>query len=153
METEKRGFTAVECFIVVVVLGLVASVVMPKLSMAAGEARTSDLCDSLHKVRSAISLYRVQHEDNMPGAGNADWFTAMQGSTNSKGDIYTLQMDKADAPKWGPYINKVPVNVFNAMNSVRIDGPSAGQGTHGWRYDSYTGEFQADDTGVGHDIL
>ena len=145
MEADKKNFTFLESFIIMVILGIVASVVMPKFTVAASEAKTAQLCDALHDVRSQITLYKVQHKGSLPGWGNTSWLAALTSKTNSAGDLFTEQMKDADEPCWGPYLDEIPYNVFNEMNTVRIDGPAAGQGTHGWRYDSFKGEFQADD--------
>ena len=44
----------------------------------------------------------------------------------------------------GPYVEKVPVNPFNNLNTVRFDGVPAGAGKAGWRVGTETGLFQAD---------
>ena len=46
--------------------------------------------------------------------------------------------------RYGPYINKIPVNPFNNLKTVRFDGEKAGSGEAGWRFDTKTGAFQAD---------
>ena len=149
----SKRFTALEIIIIVVAFGFISSVVMPKLSMAAGEAQTSQLCDGLYNVRTAISLYKMQHKGELPGLGSADFVRALTSKTNEDGNVCSVDKIKDISSLCGPYINEIPSNPFNNLNTVRIDGPSAGQGTHGWRYSSFTGEFQADDINVGHDIL
>jgi hypothetical protein len=46
---------------------------------------------------------------------------------------------------FGPYLQTLPVNPFNDRSTVRIDGAVAGSNTDGWRFDTMTGAFQADD--------
>jgi hypothetical protein len=45
---------------------------------------------------------------------------------------------------YGPYVKKIPVNPFNNLNTVRFDGEPAGSNKAGWRLDTRTGLFQAD---------
>ncbi len=67
---EKRGFTLVEILIVVVILGILAAIVIPQFTEASTEAKTSSLCTDLQTVRSQIELYKVQHNDLLPGETN-----------------------------------------------------------------------------------
>ena len=44
-----------------------------------------------------------------------------------------------------PYVERIPVNPCNGLNTVRFDGEPAGTNEAGWRFDSESGLFQADD--------
>src|SRR5438270_867502 len=66
----RGGFTLVEILIVVVILGILASIVVPKMSGAAMAARENMLRDDLRFLRSQIALYRAQHHDRAPGSIN-----------------------------------------------------------------------------------
>jgi general secretion pathway protein G len=134
----KSGFTLVEILIVVVILGILAAIVIPQFTEASTEAKTSSLCTDLQTVRSQIELYKIQHNDQLPGAGTATWVEAMTGKTDVAGAVGT---------DYGPYLQKIPTNQFNDLNTVRLGGAAAGANTDGWRFDSTTGAFQADDTG------
>jgi general secretion pathway protein G len=133
----KSGFTLVEILIVVVILGILAAIVIPQFTEASTEAKTSSLCTDLQTVRSQVELYKIQHNDQLPGAGTASWVLAMTGQTDIAGAVGT---------DYGPYLQKVPTNQFNDLNTVRIDGGAAGLNTEGWRFDTTTGAFQADDS-------
>jgi general secretion pathway protein G len=133
----KSGFTLVEILIVVVILGILAAIVIPQFTEASTEAKTSSLCTDLQTVRSQIELYKIQHNDNLPGAGTATWVEAMTGKTDIAGAVGT---------DYGPYLQKIPTNQFNDLNTVRLGGAAAGANTDGWRFDTTSGAFQADDT-------
>jgi hypothetical protein len=48
--------------------------------------------------------------------------------------------------RYGPYVKRIPTNPLNNLNTVRFDGEPAGAGIAGWRLDTETGLFQADDS-------
>ena len=136
----KRGFTLVEILIVVVILGIIAAMVVPHFKGVGSEARLSSLCGNLQRVRSQIELYKFNHDDQFPGAGGATFEQAMTGYTDGNGDV-------AAAPGpgvYGPYLLSIPRNAFNDLDTVRVDGDAAGANTHGWRFGTATGAFQAD---------
>lgn len=148
----KSGFTLVEILIVVVILGILAAIVIPQFTDASTEARTSSLCSDLQTLRSQIELYKVQHADNLPGVVNGTVHTSAIGDINAA--LTSKTNIKGDAPAageqvYGPYMQKIPSNPFNNLNTIRVDGAAAGADTDGWRFDAATGtgNIQADDTG------
>jgi general secretion pathway protein G len=138
----KAGFTLVEILIVVVILGILAAIVIPQFTEASTEAKLSSLMSDLQTVRSQIELYKVQHNDDLPGDGGATFEEALTGKTDIDGDV-------AAAGAYGPYLQSIPTNPFNDKVSVRIDGNEAGTDADGWRFDATdpnSGSFQADDS-------
>ncbi len=126
---EKTRLSYVEVVIIASVLSVVTMTVVPKFIGASPESKTSDLIDGLQEMRAQLDLYRAQHEDSLPPVDSFESFkTAM-----------TTKMGQC-----GPYVKKVPVNPFNNLNTVRFDGEPAGAGKAGWRVDTETGLFQAD---------
>lgn len=148
MKVEK-GFTLVEILIVVVILGILAAIVIPQFTGASTEAKESSLMSDLQAVRGQIELYKIQHNDELPGVttdGNPDFVTALTSSTNQDHVV------NGAGANFGPYMQKIPPNPFSTAdvttNLVRTDGAAAGADTHHWWYSSTTGEFRADDSGV-----
>ena len=140
--TRHNGFTLVEILVVVVILGIMAAIVVPQYTDASTEVRTSSLSSDVHRVRSQIELYKFHHNDQLPavtGETAADFERRLTTATDDKGDA---------GSDYGPYLPDIPVNPFNNFNTVRIDGTAAGANTEGWRFDTTTGVFQADDSAV-----
>ncbi len=134
----RSGFTLVEILIVVIILGILAAIVIPQFSDASTQARESSLRADLRSMRSQVELYSVQHNDNLPGADTGTTFVeAMTGTTNAAGS-------KTGAD-FGPYVLKIPTNPFSSLATVREGGAAAGAGTEGWRFDTVSGAFHADD--------
>ncbi len=128
---ENIRLSYAEVIIISVVLSVAAMSVVPKFTEATQESRTSELIDGLHQMRSQLDLYCVQHENCLPPVDSFESFkTAMTTKTG----------------QCGPYVEKIPVNPFNNLNTVRFDGEPAGVGKAGWRIDTNTGLFQTDDS-------
>ena len=140
----KSGFTLVEILIVVVILGILAAIVIPQFTEASTEAKTSSLCTDLQTMRSQIELYKIQHNDDLPGAGTATFIEALTGYTDVAGAVAA----GPGAGVYGPYVQKIPTNQFNDLDTIRIEAgvSTAGANTHGWVFNSGTGAFQADDS-------
>jgi general secretion pathway protein G len=135
----KRGFTLVELLIVVSILGILAAIVVPKYQSNTGEAQLTCLRANLHTVRKQLELYKIHHDGALPadvGETSDDLTRRLTTKTDVSG---------AAGGPFGPYLERVPLNVFNKLSTVRIGGPAAGANTDGWRFDPLTGEFQADD--------
>ena len=138
MLTKRSGFTLVEILIVVVILGILAAVVIPQFSDASTDAKTNSLMADLQTVRSQIELYKIQHNDAMPGtATGVDFATAMTSSTDIDG--------ATTGSDYGPYMRAIPTNPFNDKSAVDTTG-TAGDDVGGWEYDSSDGSFVADDS-------
>lgn len=130
-----RGYSLIQIVFAGVVLGMVGMATAPRLGSAAFDGRTATLCRHLQDVRRHIEVYRQHNEGRLP---------ASEGET---GDDFSRRMTQppAGGNTAGPRLNRIPTNPFNRLNTVRVGGPSAGAGTHGWRFDPHTGHFQADD--------
>ena len=141
----RRGFTLVEILIVVTILGVMAAIVVPQFSSAADESKRTALVRNLQTVRKQIELYRHHHNGEIPaadGEAGADFERRMTTQTD---------IDGAVGGDFGPYLERLPANSFNSLDTVRVGGEMAGANSHGWRFDPVTGEFQADDDFDGDD--
>ena len=135
----KRGFSLVEVLVVVSLIGILAAIVVPKFQSNTSEARVACLHSNLHAVRKQIELYKIQHNGTLPadvGETSDDFIRRMTTQTDVSG---------AAGGSFGPYLERMPVNVFNNHNTVRIGDAAAGANTDGWRYDPLSNVFQADD--------
>src|SRR6476646_9691800 len=63
----RKGFTLIEILIVVIILGILAAIVIPQFTNASKEAKQSILVTMVQSLRSQIALYKLQHNDNLPG--------------------------------------------------------------------------------------
>lgn len=128
----------VEILIVVVILGILAAIVIPQFTEASTEAKLSSLCTDLQTMRSQVELYKVQHNDALPGAGTASFVDALTAQTDIAG---------AAGTDYGPYIQQIPTNQFNDLNTIEEEAGATqlGGGNCGWHFNTNTGDFHADD--------
>ena len=116
------GFTLLEILIVVIILGILSAIVVPRFTSASESAKEAMLKKDLQTLRSQCNLYRVQHGDRYPWEIMEDaTFVAVQllYRTDEQGDI-----DPGDGSgdyKYGPYLERIPENPF-----VRTRGGSFG---------------------------
>ena len=145
----QSGFTLVEILIVVVILGILAAIVIPQFTSASTEAKESALVSDLQAMRSQIELYKIHHNDNLPGEDSSgDFVTAMTTNTDQDG---------AAGGRFGPYMRNIPNNPFSTAaageNSVgtgaAVKDPAAvGDNATAWWFvtsGADAGTFQAND--------
>ena len=123
-------FSYVQILIAAVVLGIAGRMIAPQFTEAAGETKKiSRLIDGLEQMRAQLDLYQAHHRDCLPPTDCFESFDAAM---------------TARSGRYGPYVKNIPVNPFNGLETVRFDGEPAGAGKAGWRLDTKSGLFQAD---------
>lgn len=63
---KKSGFTLVELLLVVVILGLLAAVAIPRLAHSGGDAKKNACKSNVSLINSQIELYAVNHDGSYP---------------------------------------------------------------------------------------
>lgn len=79
----QAGFTLVELLIVVIILAILAAIVIPQFASSTTDAQESALDANLAAMRSAIELYKVQHNGVYPGAVTAVSAACTGGTTGT----------------------------------------------------------------------
>ncbi|MFW6058974.1 MAG: prepilin-type N-terminal cleavage/methylation domain-containing protein [Phycisphaeraceae bacterium] len=132
-----RGFTLVEVLVVVLIVSILAIIVVPQFTSAAGETRDNALKMNLFRIRQQLEIYKEQHGSTWPSLQNfADQLTLasnVSGETAAPGTAGYL---------YGPYLRDIPANPYTATNDVG-DGEV---GTSAWYYNEDTGAFHANDS-------
>lgn len=166
---DQAGFTLIEMLIVVIILGILAMLIIPQVSVSTDDARLNTLSSNLGSMRNAIELYYHQHNETYPGrndnAGTATVVAAVAATamleqltqyTDINGDVAVAR----DATHiYGPYLksNTLPMNPYNNDNTVVCDTTTnditdrTPGGTNGWRFYTLTGVLMANDGA--HDTL
>jgi prepilin-type N-terminal cleavage/methylation domain-containing protein len=129
------GFTLIELVIIIVVLGILAAVAIPKYQDISGEAREASCRASLGSLRSGITIY---YANQAVRTGTADW--------PELDSLVTYDVVMANAIPPNPYQAEA-----NAPDSI-VSGVTKGVvvGTRGgWAYNETTGEIWPNTSVVG----
>jgi prepilin-type N-terminal cleavage/methylation domain-containing protein len=163
----QSGFTLIEMLIVVIVLGILAMIIIPQISISTDDAKLKTLQTNLNTMRNTIELYYHQHNQQYPGAVDesdgdgppTDAATAFiaQLTTYTKASGET-SVSKTGDFIYGPYIKTatLPKNPFTETNDLACDIATTDVTTRtaliakAWRFYVITGVFIADDH-VDHD--
>ena len=122
LRSRRSGFTLIEILIVVLILGILASIVIPQFSNTSRDARRSALSSTVQSVRHQIGMYRLEHGDTLPDL-TTDW-SSFTGVT-----VY-------NARNFGPYMQTVPQNdVMDGATAVKNGTGVAAGDTVGFVYD------------------
>lgn len=151
------GFSLVELVIVVVIIGIIAAIAVPRISGGVASSDESALKADLTALRNVIDRYAAEHNGTFPGAtadgmgGSANsalaFVNQLSGYSNVQGQV-SLTQDPAY--RFGPYLRRVPpLPVGDNRDSVDVaidtanSPPVVTAGSEGWVYNPVTGEIIA----------
>src|SRR5437763_1075270 len=125
----RSGFTLIEILMIVIILGVLATVIIGLFQNATSDASTNSLRDDLRGIRAALQIYYAQHGAYPAIASFEPQMTQYSSATGA------VQATSDPTYHYGPYILKVPplpVGTNKGLNTVTtttyIDG-------FGWQYD------------------
>ena len=169
---KQSGFTLIEMLLVVILLGILAMVIIPQISVSTADANLNTLQTNLSTIRNAMELYSYQHNgvypgenrnDGTAGANDAESATAFVEQLTQFTDINGDCQATTDATHiYGPYLKSLtlPTNPFNNLSSISCDvsvtditdrtliAPATG-----WAAHPALGVFFANDGGAGNNLL
>ena len=105
---KNQAFTLVEILIVVVILGILAAIVIPRFANASKDAKRAALSSQLNAVRAQIQLYTIEHGDQRPPNLNGNNWTDLTTQT-----IY-------NGTNRGPYLPNTPINPLNGFTNIVV---------------------------------
>lgn len=163
-----NGFTLIEMLIVIIVLGILAMIIIPQITVSTEDAKVNTLKTNLSAMRNAIELYYHQHSEIYPGfntiagvasAAAGDSATAFVQQLTQYTELDgTVSAIKTAVARFGPYIKggKFPANSFHSTegNDVLCDIATATittrtpSGTEAWKFYTITGVLIANDGGT-----
>jgi prepilin-type N-terminal cleavage/methylation domain-containing protein len=168
---DQSGFTLIEMLIVVLLLGILAMLIVPQISVSTADANLNTLQSNLGALRNAIELYYHQHNQVYAGVVDVDGSTATTNATAPNASVRQLteftdinghaQVNRDATHVYGPYLKatSLPTNPFNSMNTLACDISVTDITARAlivpetaWAYHPSLGVFFANDAG-GHNNL
>jgi prepilin-type N-terminal cleavage/methylation domain-containing protein len=160
---QKDGFTLIEILVVIILLGILATIIIPQISVSSEDAKLNSLKTNLSHMRDAIRLYYAQHNNIYPGANYISGLPSANGSEAAVAFVRQLTrytkpdgevQDVKDAThNLGPYlkVSELPINPYNNRNDLVCDittidiTSKTSDGTSGWKFYTKTGILIAND--------
>jgi general secretion pathway protein G len=121
----RRGFSLIELTIVILILGILAAIVVPRFTSASDQSRGVTAQTTLQYLRGQINLFATQH-NNCPPQNGCLW-VLMQRTSNPSETATTNPMGTME----GPYFRADPLNPWN--NLTRASNTTADTNA-GWYY-------------------
>jgi len=132
-QQKQRGFTLIEVMVVVVILGILAALVVPKIMNRPDEARITKARQDLRAIESALALYKLD---------NYSYPSTDQGLEA----LVTRPSGTPEAPQWkaGGYLDRLPKDPWGRdylflspgqhgevdIYSLGADGQQGGEGSN-----------------------
>ena len=128
VRNSRRGFTIIEVIVIVVILGIIAAVIAPRLIGRIGQAKENTAKTNAANLATAMKLFIADH--GKPESGATINILYERPSNITEGS-YQPYVDNAEAllDPWGrPYILKMPgeKNVDFDIISYGADGQAGG---------------------------
>ena len=159
----QAGFTLIEMLIVVILLGILAMLIVPQISVSTEDAKLSSLQANLGAMRNAVELYYYEHKNIYPGENDVAGVATTVDATAATAFVeqltqYTdvngvVAVSNAAGDKYGPYLksNTLATNPYNSSSDVVCDASTdditarTSAGTEGWKFYPKNGVLMAND--------
>lgn len=132
----RAGFSMIELVIVVVIIGIIAAIAIPRMSRGAAAANDSACAQNLAIIRNALELYYAEHDNEYPDPTTVvDQLTKY---TKIDGTDANDAKDAATGRIYGPYLRKIPPLTVGTTRKGDSGMATADGAGVGWLYNPAT---------------
>jgi type II secretory pathway pseudopilin PulG len=132
-----------EITVVVVVLGVVGTIVGPRMSRGASPSPfvgEQVLVGNLRMMRGSIAAYAADHGGRFPSGSAAQVEAQLTRYSDVLGRVSATKRAPYD---WGPYLGQIPPIPVGSRQGAATVGLIGSPGEAGWVYDASSGRIRA----------
>lgn len=142
------AFSLVELVLVIVIIGILAAIAVPRFTRGSTAAAEAALKADLRQLRTALTSFAVEHNNTFPGPLGQDVADQLTRYSNLAGDTADT---RSTAYRFGPYLHAIPPcpvgenagkatasAILISTDSPPTPVPASGEG---WVYNATTGEI------------
>ena len=126
--TRRSGFTLIEILIVVVILGILASIIVPQFADAQSSTRAAAMRTQLKTIRGQVSAWRIQNGNGMPGGSSATASQMMQTLIDDGYIVRKVFLSPGFIWEWNPTTGALNLSYNEVIEPSIPDANNDGEG-------------------------
>jgi prepilin-type N-terminal cleavage/methylation domain-containing protein len=145
----RRGFSLIELVIVILIIGTLATIAVPRFSNASQRSKSAAFQADVEVLQRSVYLYMAEHANRCPATQPNGTISGSASGFQQRLLAKTLYNGQVDATgTYGPYLREIPTNPMNNKATFRVNGVATGANAAGWRFNATTKIVEGDQTNV-----